>query len=103
MVQLVDLDAVEKPTSPDDTLSADAIAEIDAVAAHMAEYLDAMLSQIKRVIYGGAAGTWKGDFIDSHGDVSLLNMLTESNLLTSRTDGHVLVDRNSGNVIRRAL
>jgi len=64
------LKSLRRPDTPDDTLSATQIADIETTAADFDAFLDAVLSQIKRMIHGNKAGDW----FEDPTDVDLVNL-----------------------------
>lgn len=63
---------IAKPDSFDDTLSAAAVAAIEAAASDFHDFQEALLSQLKRIIHGDAAGDWNADPASAFGgDASL--------------------------------
>jgi hypothetical protein len=66
-VSLIRLDQLNKPNAFDDTLSAVTIAGIEASAVDEQDVSDALISQIKRILYGDSNGNW----FDDPGSMSL--------------------------------
>ena len=86
-VQLTRLEALRKSDNPDDTLNAASVSGIEGSAVDHQDFLTGVLSQIKRIIHGSAAGNWHDD-IEGSADslVDLYNRATleGKNILVNR-------------------
>ena len=98
-VSLIRLDQLHNTDNPDDTLNAASIAGIEGSAVDYQDFLTGILSQIKRVIYGSAAGNWHDD-IESAADslVDLANRATlEGKLIITNRLNLTSVNVTGGN------
>jgi len=86
-VSLQRVDQIHKPDNFDDSLNAASVAGIEGSAVDYADFVTGILSQIKRIIHGSAAGNWHDD-IESAADsmVDLYNRATleGKNILVNR-------------------
>lgn len=70
------LDQVAKPDSFDDQLAAAQVAAIESSATDFGEFIEGILSQLKRIIHGDESGDWHDDPVTVFGsDASLLALL----------------------------
>jgi len=80
-VSLVRLDQLYKPDSFDDQKSAAAIAGGEASSVDYADFQEFVLSQVKRIIHGDAAGNWHDDIATVFGgDASLKALYNQTAL-----------------------
>jgi hypothetical protein len=69
------LEQIKKPTSFDDTKTASEITNSEANSQNYAQFFEAMLSQLKRVVHGNQVGNWFDDPASIFGgDASLLSL-----------------------------
>ena len=64
--------------SPDDQLTAAQIAAIESSAVNFKDFLEGILSQIKRILHGGDAGDWHDDVVTEFGANASLKSLLAS-------------------------
>ncbi len=70
------LDQLAKPDSFDDQLAAAQVAAIESSATDFGEFIEGILSQLKRIIHGDETGNWHDDPVTVFGsDASLLALL----------------------------
>jgi len=70
------LDSLAKPDSFDDQKTAAQVAASEGASADYAQFQEALLSQLKRIIHGDQAGNWYDDPASIHGaDASLYGLL----------------------------
>jgi hypothetical protein len=73
--------------SPNDQLTAAQIAAIEGSAVNFKDFLDGILSQIKRIIHGGDAGDWHVDIVTEFGaNASLKSLLLSAGGLQTLDD-----------------
>jgi hypothetical protein len=77
-VSLQRLASLHKPDTFDDTLNAASIAGIESSAVDYSDFLEGILSQLKRIIHGGDSGDWHAD-VTSYGTLKTLGALTALN------------------------
>ena len=77
-VSLVRLDQLYKPDTFDDQKNAAAIAGGEASSVDYADFQEFVLSQIKRIIWGNAAGNWHDDIATVHGGDASLKALYDA-------------------------
>lgn len=65
MAQLIDLDAIDKPLEFDDELSDAQIANIENDSADLKDYVNGILSILRRIIHGDDPGDYKDSPVTS--------------------------------------
>jgi hypothetical protein len=86
-VSLIRLDQLRKTDDPDDTLSAANISTIETNAVDHLDFLQGILSQIKRIIHGSDSGNWHDNVEtigDSLKDLAARATLEGKNIITFR-------------------
>lgn len=82
-----------------DQLTAAEVQAIESAASNLEEYFDAILSQLKRIMHGDAAGDYKDDPATVFGqDASLKGLLTRADF----DEDKIVVARNSEVVVSRS-